>query len=106
MWERSSGTGRVACDFLAGVVALATIAFAAPASSVVVFLVKDAPDWNQPLSYAFPNGPGPNPSPGLDPYDAWCAPTAAANLIGYWEDGRGVPIGDGMPFAAGAGAVP
>jgi hypothetical protein len=58
-----------------------------------------APDWHQPYAYGPPlsAGPGPNPSVGPDPFDAWSAPTAAANLLGHWEDVRGVPVGDGTP---------
>ena len=31
-------------------------------------------------------------------YLAWCTPTAAANVMGYWQDVRGMPIGDGIPY--------
>ena len=100
--------GNFGCAYprLAGLVLVVSFAVAAPANSVVVFLVNDAPDWNQPYQYLLPNGPGPNPSPGPDPFDAWCAPTAAADLLGYWEDSHGLPVADGMPFAAGPNAVP
>jgi len=56
------------------------------------------PDWNQPYTYAPPpppGGPGPDPNvPGLDPWNAWCAPTSASNLAGHWYDVRNVLVAD------------
>ncbi len=81
------------------VVCAATIAVAGP-----VFVSGFVPDWNQPYFYtpASPNGgPGPDPHPGApDPWNAWCAPTSAANLIGHWEDARHDPCADGSVFPA------
>lgn len=65
-----------------------------------------APDWNQPYRYASPNGPGPDPNrpnpPNIfaptDQWNAWCAPTAAANLAGHWTDVRGVPVADATAY--------
>ena len=79
---------------------------ASTAEAAVVYLSQASPDWNQPYRYTAPNGPGPGPGFGKGDYDAWCAPTSAANLLGYWEDGRGFPVADGTPFSAGAGASP
>lgn len=45
------------------------------------------PDWNQPDNYA----PIPNPTPpppmllNVGDYPNWCAPTAAADLMGYYQ---------------------
>ncbi len=78
--------------------ALLIVAVAAlPASGAVVSGL--VPDWNQPYTYGPPlaDGPGPNPGPGADPFDAWSAPTAAASLLGHWDDVRGVPVADGTP---------
>lgn len=41
-------------------------------------LILGVPDWNQPSDY------------GIAGYPDWCAPTAAANLVGYWEDRLGL----------------
>jgi len=46
------------------------------------------PDWQQP----------PAEGAGAGNWSAWCVPTSAANLIGYWEDERGEPIADGFVF--------
>ncbi|MCH2115649.1 MAG: PEP-CTERM sorting domain-containing protein [Pirellulales bacterium] len=101
---------REKCDskisLLAGIVLFAACVNPTPAQGAVVFLSKDAPDWNQPYQYAAPNGPGPNPSLGSDPFDAWCAPTSAANLLGYWEDAHGLAVADGFAFSAGPSSVP
>ncbi len=75
--------------------------FAPQAFAVATFVAGPVPDWDQPYAYGPPIGvgPGPDPMPGaFSAFDAWCAPTAAANLIGHWEDALGEPIGDGMPF--------
>lgn len=63
------------------------------------------PDWNQPYQYLAPNGPGPDPNnawqlaPPADQWNDWCAPTAAANLVGYWTDRHGAPVADTMPYS-------
>lgn len=68
--------------------------------AAAVFVSGEAPDFDQPYTYVGPpHGPGPNPGPGPDAFDAWCAPTSASNLLGHWEDARGVAVGDGVPFA-------
>lgn len=65
-----------------------------------VFVPGDVPDWNQPYQYhPLPAGPGPDPNPaGFDPFDAWCTPTSASNLLGHWEDVYGFPVSDHLPF--------
>jgi len=72
-----------------------------PAANASVFVTGEVPDWDQPYTYVgAPHGPGPNPAPGaVDPYDAWCGPASASNLLGHWEDVRGVPSADGVTFA-------
>lgn len=65
----------------------------------VVLVPGSVPDWNQPYAYNAPAGPGPDPRPGLlDPWNAWCAPTAAANLVGHWQDQYGAPVADGLAY--------
>jgi hypothetical protein len=55
-------------------------------------LITGVPDWNQPNDY------GPPPPPGG--YPGWCAPTAGANIMGYWEDQKGcVGLTDRQAFA-------
>lgn len=62
-----------------------------------VYVPGFVPDWNQPYRYNAPNGPGPDPRVGLlDPWNAWCAPTSAANLAGHWQDQYGKPVADGF----------
>lgn len=70
-----------------------------------VFVPGFVPDWNQPYAYD-PNdpnclngGPGPDPTPGVvDPWNAWCAPTSAANLAGHWDDYHSIFVADGTAF--------
>ncbi len=47
-------------------------------------IITGVPDWNQPADYA-------DVTAGLDAgdYPDWCSPTAAACLMGYWEDQLG-----------------
>ncbi len=55
---------------------------------VNTFIKGLAPDWGQPLDY--PDTFDPTGPPPLDTYwNAWCAPTSAAMLIGHWEDVKG-----------------
>jgi hypothetical protein len=63
------------------------------------------PDWNQPYHYPLappPSaGPGPDPAPNVaNQWNAWCAPSSAANLAGHWTDALGVPVGDSFAFPA------
>jgi hypothetical protein len=87
------------------------------ALAVVKFVSGLVPDWNQPYRYVTPNGPGPDPNrpnpPNIfaptDQWNAWCAPSSAANLAGYWTDVRGMPLADTTAYpnstvAWGAGA--
>jgi hypothetical protein len=68
-----------------------------------VYVPGLAPDWNQPYSYGAA-GPGADPNPlnpplpPPDQWDAWCAPTSAANLVGYVQDTLGKPIADGTAY--------
>jgi len=41
-------------------------------------LIVKVPDWDQPLDH------------GVNGYPGWCSPTAGADLVGYWEDKRGM----------------
>ncbi|KPK86227.1 MAG: hypothetical protein AMJ81_01915 [Phycisphaerae bacterium SM23_33] len=56
----------------------------------------NVPDWNQPDNYAAA-------TPGLNVGDCpqWCSPTAAADLMGYWDDVKGCAgLTDGQPPSA------
>jgi autotransporter-associated beta strand protein len=64
------------CAFL---LCLPTVVQAAESSG----LILNVPDWNQPGEY---NGAG---GGQINGYTDWCAPTAGANIMGYWEDIRG-----------------
>ena len=70
--------------------ALLMVALACPALAAEVYVQGLAPDWNQPYDYpdAYDGtGPGPDPQPGvLNAWNAWCTPTAAADLMGHWDD--------------------
>ena len=69
-----------------------------------VFIQGLAPDWDQPLDY--PDSLGfdlSGPMPGDPTWNAWCEPTAAACLIGHFEDVRNRTAladcsADGNPF--------
>ncbi len=77
------------------------------AQAAAVFVSGEVPDWNQPYTYVGPpDGPGPNPTAGADPFDAWCAPASASNLLGHWEDVRGVPVADGVAFSVPGAPIP
>jgi hypothetical protein len=60
------------------------------ATSIGAAVIVGVPDWHQPCLIVAPNGPG--PGPGMPPavgaanYQAWCAPTTAADIMGYWRD--------------------
>jgi hypothetical protein len=75
--------------------------WASGALAGVIYVPGAIPDWNQPYKYNAPGGPGPDPVPGgFSPWDAWCAPTSAANLVGHWQDQYGAPVSDGFVFPA------
>lgn len=58
--------------------------------------IDNVPDWDAPVIA----GPPPA-SPGV--WDAWCVPTASANIMGYYRDKHGInSIADGSVFAATA----
>jgi len=57
-------------------------------------LLTTAPDWNQPNNYA-----AGEPALNVGDYPAWCSPTAAACLMGYWEDTKGMAgLTDGVAW--------
>ena len=103
--EKVARRGFVGLLVLGALIASALVV-GAQSAEAAVYLPQFAPDWQQPYRYTLPFGPGPRPGTGKDPYDAWCAPTSAAGLLGYWEDARGVPLADGFPFSAGTAVVP
>jgi hypothetical protein len=82
---------------LFNVVLLATGGRAAPA------YLSNVPDWNQPTA-ADPNLPDPGPVnnvnfPAAGTTAAWCVPTTAANIAGYYRDTiPGLTIADGSVF--------
>jgi len=53
------------------------VVFLAAAVASASTLITTVPDWNQPAAY------------GVAGYPNWCTPTAAANLLGWWEDQMG-----------------
>ncbi|MFQ5515652.1 MAG: hypothetical protein ACE5FG_14645 [Myxococcota bacterium] len=77
------------------VVVLALTGFPRPPGAAPRFVPGFVPDWDQPYRYS-PPGPG-TPGSG-DPFDAWCAPTSAANAIGHLENVYGLLAGDGLVF--------
>ena len=57
-------------------------------------LLTTAPDWNQPNNYV-----AAEPSLNAGDYPSWCSPTAAACLMGYWEDTMGaIGLTDGVAW--------
>jgi len=67
-------------------------------------LINNVPDWHQPCLIGAPNGPdnGGNPAAGQACYKAWCVPTAAADIMGYWRDVKGCnAIADATPYVSG-----
>jgi len=80
------------------VLTFAFIAFTTDVLAAAKFVSGLVPDWNQPYEYtaASPKGgPGPDPAVGAcNQWNAWCAPSSAANLAGHWADVRGVPVAD------------
>ncbi len=91
-----------------GVVLIVAVFASVSLSQAIVttgWITGSAPDWDQPYDYGPPAtvGPGGWPVPPAPaPWAAWCAPTSASNLVGYWEDGRGIAISDGFVFGATA----
>lgn len=70
--------------------------------------IPNVPDWHQPQMYAAPNGnfvqpPDGPPGPPAGPPGVmdWCTPTAAANVMGWYEDTQGAVFsgaGDGIAY--------
>ena len=58
---------------------LCALAILVPATQALSIdsLILQVPDWDQPSAY------------GVAGYPSWCSPTAAANVMGYWEDVMG-----------------
>jgi hypothetical protein len=80
-------------------VVLLSLLMASSTAQAVMWLNGKAPDWNQPNAYQTPNGPWLGPgNPPVVAWQAWCAPTSASNMVGYWEDARGSAIADGQAF--------
>jgi hypothetical protein len=75
---------------------------AVPWPTQVKFVTCLVPDWNQPYDYTMASvnlGPGPDPHPNVcDQWNAWCAPSSAANLAGHWADCFGAPVADTTAF--------
>jgi hypothetical protein len=66
-----------------GAIVAATLLAAAPSAAWAVVppngkVIANVPDWLQPSD--------PAPAPNIAGYWSWCAPTAGACLMGYWED--------------------
>lgn len=71
------------------------------AFSAATFVSGLVPDWNQPYRYNTPAGPGPDPVPAtVNQWNAWCAPSSAANLAGHWADFAGYAVADTTAFPA------
>jgi len=81
------------------VLCCALVAVQAEAST----LLTTVPDWNQPNNYV-----AGEPNLNLNDYPSWCSPTAAACLMGYWEDTMGASgLTDGAVWpATTAGGYP
>lgn len=83
-----------------GGVVLCLLILTGTAMGAAVFVNGFVPDWNQPYSYVNLNGPGPDPAANVvNQWNAWCAPTSAANLAGHWQDYHGAAVADGQAFA-------
>jgi len=68
-------------------------------------LINSVPDWHQPCLIGAPNGPNnappPVPANGAK-YLAWCVPSAAADVMGWWRDVKGSNnIADANIYASG-----
>ncbi|MFW6162357.1 MAG: PEP-CTERM sorting domain-containing protein [Planctomycetota bacterium] len=75
-------------------------------------LIARVPDWNQPEDYGDfdqpPDGP-PGGPPGKKGVYEWCSPTAAANVMGWFEDTQGANfdgLGDGFVYPNAHAAYP
>ena len=66
------------------------------------------PDWNQPNWCGNPVNGWPNggPNPAVPAWGAWCTPTAAANLLGHWDDVKGSSVADGVAYNGSGVAWP
>ena len=82
---------------------LAAIALWTSASFAAPVVLSNVPDWNQPTAVDN-NLPDPGPVnnvnlPAAGVTTAWCVPTAAANMMGFYRDTLpGLSIADGSVF--------
>jgi hypothetical protein len=84
-----------ATDIFRRVVCVAAVCLFA-STALADKVMTNVPDWDQPNVYA-------PMTPGLNVGDCpqWCSPTAAADLMGYWEDQKGCAgLTDGQPPTA------
>ncbi len=78
--------------------AMAAMALAAPVLAQPT-IIPSVPDWHQANMIVPPNGPG---GGAAGAYRAWCTPTSAADIMGWWRDVCKFPVADGPPYASGA----
>ncbi|MGA2221070.1 MAG: hypothetical protein ABSH21_04690 [Verrucomicrobiia bacterium] len=104
--QRATAGKRVGTDWrLLILIAALLIGTTGSVLAAAKFVNGLAPDWNQPYRYGPPPGgptdpfPVPPNAPGnATQWNAWCAPSAAANLVGHWTDAHGVPVADAFAF--------
>ncbi len=83
----------------------ATVIALAVTSAWAGNVVNSVPDWHQPCLIGAPNGPdnGGNPGMGQACYKAWCVPSAASNIMGFWRDVNGcTALADAHVYASGS----
>ena len=84
------------------IIMLAALGVACTAASGAPVILNSVPDWHQACLIGGNWGPnnGGNPPAGAANYKAWCTPTAAANVMGYWQDVVGCNVADGAVYAS------
>ncbi len=90
---------------LAAIVLAAAILTLPAGLAVAGGTINSVPDWHQPCLIGAPNGPdnGAAPAVGQACYKAWCVPSAAADIMGYWRDVKGCAgVADAAVYASGA----
>lgn len=79
------------------------LALFCPAVFGQVVKIAGVPDWNQPPTYAAANDSFVqpfDPPPHVAQVANWCTPTAAANMMGWFEDQKGYAgLGDGLVYS-------
>jgi len=84
------------------VAVLSVVLLAAAAAFAQPILINNVPDWNQPANYLPPVdnfAQPPDPPPAVGGVANWCVPTAAANIMGWFEDVGGIAgLADGLVF--------